>query len=56
MIGSGNGFMAIHLEPITRTNDDLLSITPLIWIGNAYVAVAEKNWNICIYSLLIYTT
>ena len=27
----------------------------IIWIGNAYVAVAEKNWNICIYSLLIYT-
>ena len=27
----------------------------IIWIGNDYVAVAEKNWNICIYSLLIYT-
>ena len=26
----------------------------VIWIGNAYVAVAEKNWNICIYSQ-IYT-
>ena len=29
MIGSGNGLMAIHLEPITKTNDDLLSIAPL---------------------------
>ena len=28
----------------------------IIWIGNAYVAVAEaENWNKCICSLLIYT-
>ena len=53
-----------HKGPVARKMfpfDDVIMIDgststciPVIWIGNAYVAVAEKNWNICIYSQ-IYT-
>ena len=45
-------FIVIMLKTATYTSKKQYLI---IWIGNVYVAVAEKNWNICIYSLLIYT-
>ena len=37
MIGSGYGLVPIHLQPIARTKDDLLSTTPLGMTLNRFV-------------------